>query len=112
MNRRLADPGVMQCKESGLNMETSSKTLFINAKLLLNGFTDLQKSFEVLVQGHQILSVSETPLDREGAAVIDADGLTLMPGLIDAHAHITGLSLSPRNISYPVAEIVNAASSY
>ena len=93
-------------------METSPKTLFINAKLLLKGFTDLQKSFEVLVQGRRILSVSETPLDREGAAVIDADGLTLMPGLIDAHAHITGLSLSPRNISYPAAEIANAASSY
>jgi imidazolonepropionase-like amidohydrolase len=112
MDRRSADPGVVQCKESGLNMETSPKTLFINAKLLLNGYTDLQNSFEVLVQGRRILSVSETPLDREGAAVIDADGLTLMPGLIDAHAHITGLSLSPRNISYPAAEIVNAASSY
>lgn len=93
-------------------METSPKTLFINAKLLLDGFTDLQKSFEVLVQGRRILSVSETPLDREGAGVIDAGGLTLMPGLIDAHAHITGLSLSPRNISYPAAEIANAASSY
>src|SRR5271169_982463 len=93
-------------------METSPKTLFINAKLLLKGFADLQKSFEVLVQGRRILSVSETPLNREGAAVIDAGGLTLMPGLIDAHAHITGLSLSPRNISYPAAEIANAASSY
>jgi len=93
-------------------METSPKTLFINAKLLLTGFTDLQKSFEVLVQGRRILSVAGTPLDREGAAVIDAGGLTLMPGLIDAHAHITGLSLSPRNISYPAAEIANVASSY
>jgi imidazolonepropionase-like amidohydrolase len=35
-----------------------------------------------------------------------------MPGLIDAHAHITGLSLSPKNIAYPAAEIAMAAASY
>jgi imidazolonepropionase-like amidohydrolase len=35
-----------------------------------------------------------------------------MPGLIDAHAHITGLSLSPRNISYPASEIALAAATY
>ena len=35
-----------------------------------------------------------------------------MPGLIDAHAHITGLNLSPKNISYPASEIVLACSNY
>jgi len=35
-----------------------------------------------------------------------------MPGLIDAHAHITGLSLSPKNISYPASEISTAAANY
>ena len=35
-----------------------------------------------------------------------------MPGLIDAHAHITGLSLSPRNTVYPAAEIAVAAADY
>ena len=35
-----------------------------------------------------------------------------MPGLIDAHAHITGLSLSPKNVSYPAANIVLAATDY
>ncbi len=33
-------------------------------------------------------------------------------GAIDAHAHITGLSLSPRNISYPASEIAIAAANY
>src|SRR6516225_1405703 len=44
--------------------------------------------------------------------VIDVAGKTLMPGLIDAHAHITGLNLSPRNISYPPSEIALACSNY
>ena len=93
-------------------MDTSAKTLFTNANLVLDGFAELQKSFEVMVQGNRILAVSPTPLDREDANVIDVGGRTLMPGLIDAHAHITGLSLSPKNIAYPASEIAIAAANY
>ena len=46
------------------------------------------------------------------ASVIDVGGRTLMPGLIDAHAHITGLSLSPKNVSYPASNIALAAVDY
>lgn len=93
-------------------MDTSAKTLFTNANLVLDGFAELQKSFEVMVQGNRILAVSSTPLNREDASVIDVGGRTLMPGLIDAHAHITGLSLSPKNIAYPASEIAIAAANY
>src|SRR5258708_38175053 len=93
-------------------MEMVAKTLFTNANLVLDGFAELQKSFDVLVQGNRILSVSQTPLDHADANVMDIRGRTLMPGLIDAHAHITGLSLSPKNISYPVSEIAIAAANY
>jgi imidazolonepropionase-like amidohydrolase len=93
-------------------MEMLAKTLFTNANLVLDGFAELQRSFDVLVQGNRILSVSQTPMDHEDANVIDIRGRTLMPGLIDAHAHITGLSLSPKNISYPASEIATAAANY
>jgi imidazolonepropionase-like amidohydrolase len=93
-------------------MDLEARTLFTNANLVLDGFGELQRSFEVLVDGNRILSVSQTPLDRRDANVIDVGGRTLMPGLIDAHAHITGLSLSPRNISYPASEIAIAAANY
>ena len=93
-------------------MEMPEKTLFINANLLLDGFAELQKSFEVMVEGNRIVAMSQTPLDRVGATVIDVAGRTLMPGLIDAHAHITGLSLSPKNIAYSASEIANAAADY
>lgn len=89
-----------------------AKTLFTNANLVLYGFAELQKSFDVLVQGNRILSVSQIPIDHEDTTVIDIHGRTLMPGLIDAHAHITGLSLSPKNISYPASEIAIAAANY
>jgi len=86
--------------------------LFRNANLVLDGYSELQGSFEVLVKGDRIASVSRTTIEVDDANVIDVGGKTLMPGLIDAHAHITGLSLSPRNASYPAPEIMAAAASY
>jgi imidazolonepropionase-like amidohydrolase len=89
-----------------------SKTLFINANLVLDGFAQLRKSFEVLIDGNLIEAVSSNRLSRDSAEVIDAGGATLMPGLIDAHAHVTGLSLSPKNVAYSQSEITLAAADY
>ena len=44
--------------------------------------------------------------------MIDVTGRTLMPGLIDAHADITGLSLSAKNVSYPASNIAIADANY
>jgi imidazolonepropionase-like amidohydrolase len=89
-----------------------TQTLFTNAALVLDGVTELQPAFNVLVQDSRIVAVSETPISAPKAVVIDVGGRTLMPGLIDAHAHITGLSLTPKNIAYPAAEIAIASANY
>src|SRR5713226_400523 len=89
-----------------------SNFLFRNANLVLDGFAELQPSFDVLVKDNYIDTVSSTPINFRDATVIDVDGRTLMPGLIDAHAHITGLSLSPKNVSYPQSNIAVAAVNY
>ena len=89
-----------------------SSFLFTNANLVLDGFAELQRSFHVLVKDGYVHSVSATPINGGDATVIDVGGRTLMPGLIDAHAHITGLSLSPKNISYPETNIAIAAAHY
>jgi imidazolonepropionase-like amidohydrolase len=46
---------------------------------------------EVLVQGNQIKKVAKgkNQLQAEDADVIDAGGTTLMPGLVEPHAHVT-----------------------
>ena len=88
------------------------QTLFTNANLVLDGFTALQRSFSVLVKDGLIAAVSATPIGRGDATVVDVGGRTLMPGLIDAHAHIMGLSLTPKNIAYPAAEIAIASANY
>jgi len=89
------------------------RTIFTNANLVLDGFAELQRSFEVLVEDGHIRAVSAQALDRSaGATVIDVGGRTLMPGLIDAHAHVMGLSLTPKNAAYPPAEIAMASANY
>lgn len=89
-----------------------SNILFKNANLMLAGFANLQTGFDVLVKNQHINSVSSSPIDPVDVTVIDVAGKTLMPGLIDAHAHITGITLSPRNIYYLSSEIVLACSNY
>jgi len=89
-----------------------SATLFRNANVMLDGFTKLQTDFNVLVRGNYIDTVSPTPIECADATAIDVFGKTLMPGLIDAHAHVTGLTLSPRNISYSASEITLACADY
>ncbi len=46
---------------------------------------------EVLVEGARIAAVAREPhrLSRENADVIDGGGATLMPGLIESHAHLS-----------------------
>ena len=88
------------------------QTLFTNASLVAEGLAELQRSRNVLVVDNRIASVSAEPISAPEATLIDVGGRTLMPGLIDAHAHITGLSLTPKNIAFPPAEIAIASANY
>ena len=60
-------------------------TVFTNVRIL-DGSGDAAVAGEVRVQGNRIKDVG-TRVDREGADVIDGGGATLMPGLVEAHAH-------------------------
>ncbi|MFO1082111.1 MAG: amidohydrolase family protein [Reyranellaceae bacterium] len=86
--------------------------LFTNARLVLDGVDSTQPGHAVLVRDGRIAAVARGPLAVDDATVIDLAGRTLMPGLIDAHAHITGLSLTPKNIAVPAAEIAIASARY
>src|SRR5581483_10962847 len=43
---------------------------------------------EILVEGERISAVGSTVAHPQGAEIVDLGGLTLMPGLIDAHIHL------------------------
>jgi len=61
--------------------------LISNAHLLDGSGTDIAAVY-LLVRDGIIEQISATPIEAEGAYVIDAAGKTLMPGFIDAHRHI------------------------
>ncbi len=62
--------------------------LFINAQIL-DGTGAATYAGEVLVDGNRIRAIAKdgSALPREGAEIIDAGGATLMPGLVEGHAH-------------------------
>ncbi|MDD9996333.1 MAG: amidohydrolase family protein [Rhodospirillaceae bacterium] len=64
------------------------QNLVIANARIIDGNGGVMDSGSVVVQDGRIASVSAAPADAGGAQVIDADGLTVMPGFIDAHRHV------------------------
>ncbi|MBI1212012.1 MAG: amidohydrolase family protein [Alphaproteobacteria bacterium] len=62
--------------------------LFRNMQLLDPRWDEARGGYEVLVEGDTIREVSSAPIKSGGATTIDCGGKTLMPGLIDCHAHV------------------------
>ncbi|WP_114955054.1 amidohydrolase family protein [Sphingosinicella terrae] len=65
-------------------------TLFTNV-MIFDGSGDPLFPGEVLVRGNYIAAVArgEAQLDGTGATLVDGGGMTLMPGLVEGHAHLT-----------------------
>ena len=73
-------------------------TLFTNANLFDGETDELRQGYHILVEGTDIREVSDQPLRSVSAEKIDVTGKTLMPGLIDAHVHVTDHDVSPARL--------------
>src|SRR5262249_60712612 len=62
--------------------------LFRNLTLLDPRFDESRGGYEVLVEDGHFKEVSDRPISSNTSTVIDCGGRTLMPGLIDCHAHV------------------------
>ena len=86
-----------------------ASVLAITKGTVLDGRGGRSLDTTVLIDGMRIKSVgpSATVQMPEGATVIEARGLTVMPGLIDAHIHFMGSELHDAQRSYwiPSAEL-------
>ena len=66
-----------------------SQLLFRNFQLLEPEVGALQGGHELLVEGDTVREVSGKPIKAEKADVVDCGGRTLMPGLVEGHAHLS-----------------------
>ena len=70
-------------------------TLLIeNSRVLDVHALTLRTGLSVLVQDGRIAAVGADLVAPEGATVLDARGMTLMPGLIDCHVHVVASSFN------------------
>ena len=63
---------------------------FINGNLLDISNRRLLHNTNILVEENRITRVSASTTYPEGTEIIDINGLTVMPGLIDCHLHLGG----------------------
>jgi imidazolonepropionase-like amidohydrolase len=69
--------------------ETPTQVLFTNVNVFDGYAESLQDGMNVLVEGNLIKTVSSSAISAPDATVIDGGGGTLMPGLIEAHSHLS-----------------------
>lgn len=67
-------------------------TVFANARTFDGQSPKLLDGLNLYVKGGRIVELSDRPPNPGDGEVLDCSGLTLMPGLIDAHVHAYALS--------------------
>ena len=76
---------------AAVTAQAQEDTLTIRAGRLLDGLGNVRENVTLRVTGSRIAAVDEASAAAEasGPVTYDLSGLTLMPGLIDTHVHLT-----------------------
>jgi imidazolonepropionase-like amidohydrolase/Tol biopolymer transport system component len=85
----------------GLELEThvpEGTVAFTNARIITMNGDQVIENGTIVVEGNRITAVGTDVQVPSGAEVIDASGKTIMPGIVDAHAHLGNfrLGVSPQ----------------
>jgi len=69
-----------------------ARYLFRNARILDAERGDYLADSSVLIEGERILEVGGAEIQASNVQSFDLHGMTLLPGLIDAHVHVTAVT--------------------
>ncbi len=84
------------------SLHAQERTLFENVRIFDGKSTTLTEPMNVLIENGTIARISATPIQPvDGVTVINGEGRTLMPGLIDVHVHLVFSSLSMAEMASP-----------
>ena len=70
------------------SLTPASKRIVIAASIMLDGKGSVLRNVRIVIEGTKIIAV-ENPGPKAGPADYDLRGLTVLPGWIDSHVHIT-----------------------
>jgi imidazolonepropionase-like amidohydrolase len=68
--------------------EMTNRILFKNVNVFDGHADELRSGMHVLVEGNLIRTISDESIPVQDAQVIEGEGLTLMPGMVDLHSHL------------------------
>jgi imidazolonepropionase-like amidohydrolase len=81
--------------------QAPAETLFRDVRVFDGTAARLSAPTDVLVRGNVIAAIGPGTQAAGGATVIEGGGRTLMPGLIDAHTHLTFGAQTPEQLLNP-----------
>jgi imidazolonepropionase-like amidohydrolase len=89
---RLLFPAIACLFLVGSSSEGMTEALLIEHARLIDGRGGPPlEDVSILISDGKIVKVEQLPIDAPDATKLDASGLTAMPGLIDAHVHISSV---------------------
>jgi imidazolonepropionase-like amidohydrolase len=68
------------------------RTAVMNARVFDSDTGRLEDGTTIVVEGERLAELTREPRSFADARIIDAQGRVVLPGLIDAHAHVTAVS--------------------
>ena len=98
MSRRFQLPTLMTLPDGRLAARPASKgsrhapDASAQANLIDGLSFDMQPGSDILIEDGTIREVAQRPIASPSAAVLDLQGRTLVPGLIDCHVHVIAAS--------------------
>ncbi len=89
-----------------------ARQALINARLFDSASGTLLPHSTLIIEGERIAAVTQEKVQVDAAKVIDAQGRVVLPGLIDAHVHVTAASHDFFALALQPASLTGAQSSH